>query len=93
MGRSMLLLVSGFVVIFGIIQQSAQNRQQVLQQRAPEYYYQEQSRYIAGAMMEIALGNLNHDDHYLEPKKFIEEEVENMFGDEFGKRSEKGLGV
>jgi cytoskeletal protein CcmA (bactofilin family) len=65
MGRSLLLLVSGFLIIFGIIQNSVQNRQQALQERAPEYYYQEQSRNIAGAMLEVALGNINSGNSYL----------------------------
>ncbi len=80
MGRSLLLLVSGFLIIFGIIQNSVQNQQQVLQERAPEYYYQEQSRNIAGAMLEIALGNLNSGTTYLTPNSIDDTTIDMLDG-------------
>lgn len=61
MGRAALFLVTGFLIIFGLIQNSVQNRQQVLAERSPEYYYQEQSRNIAFSAMELALSQLNEN--------------------------------
>lgn len=80
MGRGLIILVSGFIIIFGIIQSSLQNRQQILQQRAPEYYYQEQSRNIAGSMLEIALGNVNNENNFLVPETIDNLEIDMMGG-------------
>lgn len=80
MGRGLIILVSGFIIIFGIIQSSLQNRQQLIQQRAPEYYYQEQSRNIAGSMLEVALGNVNYEDNFLRPESINNLEIDMMGG-------------
>lgn len=61
MGRAALFLVSGFLIIFGMVQNSVQNRQQVLAERSPEYYYEEQSRNIAYSMMEVVIAEFNNN--------------------------------
>ncbi|MBN2732033.1 MAG: DUF4900 domain-containing protein [Balneolaceae bacterium] len=78
MGRAVLLLVSGFVIIFGMVQNSVQNRQQVLAERSPEYYYEEQSRNIAYSMMEVALSKLN--DNMFNPAAAKDDGMEIMDG-------------
>lgn len=67
MGRAALFLVTGFLIIFGMIQKSVQNRQQVLAERSPEYFYEEQSRNIASSMVEVALAKLNDNPYWTGP--------------------------
>lgn len=67
MGRGLLLLVSGFVIIFGIVQNSVQKRQQIMAERTPAYFYEEQSRNIAASMMEAALAKFNENFYWTGP--------------------------
>lgn len=61
MGRGILIILCGFIVVFGIVEASLRHRQNTLSGRTSNYYYAEQSRNIAFSTMEAAVGKFNND--------------------------------
>ena len=58
MGRAMLFLVSGLVVIAGIIQLANNNRTEVLPQRTSEHFKEQQARNMSSSLLDNAMQNL-----------------------------------
>lgn len=58
MGRAMLLLVSGLVVISGIIQMNNSKRAELLPERTVEKYYEQQARNVSASLIDKAINNL-----------------------------------
>ncbi len=58
MGRAMLLLVSGLVIISGLIQMANNNRTVVLPERAAEHFYEQQARNVSASLIDNAIQNL-----------------------------------
>lgn len=58
MGRAMLLLVSGLVVIAGIIQMNNSKRAEMLPQRTVDKYYEQQARNISASLVDQAINQL-----------------------------------
>jgi hypothetical protein len=61
MGRAMLFLVSGMVIVSGIIQMSNNNRAKLLPEETSEYFYEQQARNIATSLVDNAIQNLLRD--------------------------------
>jgi|AntRauTorckE6833_2_1112554.scaffolds.fasta_scaffold02026_4 cytoskeletal protein CcmA (bactofilin family) len=61
MGRAMLLLVSGLVILSGIIQYSNNRRAEILPQETNEYYYEQQAKNISTSLVDNAIQNLFRD--------------------------------
>lgn len=61
MGRALLLLVSGLVVISGIIQISNNNRLEVLPEESANYFKEQQAKNVATSLVDNAVQNLFRD--------------------------------
>lgn len=61
MGRAVLLIVSGMVVIFGIERLTMSNQQNTMLNRNINYASQQQSRDIASSMIDLGISNLDND--------------------------------
>lgn len=61
MGRALLLLVSGLVVISGIVQMSINNRMEVLPEQSTNYFKEQQAKNIATSLIDNAVQNLFRD--------------------------------
>ena len=61
MGRAVLLIVSGFVIIVGIERLTMDNQQNVMIKRNINYAAQQQSRNIASSMIDLGISYLNND--------------------------------
>lgn len=74
MGRAMLLLVSGLVVIAGIIQMNNSKRAEMLPQRTVDKFYEQQAQNISASLVDQAInqllvdmeweGTITTDDNY-----------------------------
>ncbi|MEQ8525858.1 hypothetical protein [Gracilimonas sp.] len=58
MGRAMLFLVSGLVIISGIIQMANTNRTEVLPQRTAIHFNEQQAKNVASSLIDNAIQNL-----------------------------------
>lgn len=61
MGRSVLILVCGFVVISGIIQMNNANRANMLPERVVDQYHEYQARNVASSLIDGAINKLLTD--------------------------------
>ena len=58
MGRAMLFLVSGLVIVSGIIQMTNTNRTEVLPERTAIHFSEQQARNVASSLIDNAIQNL-----------------------------------
>ncbi|HKI46641.1 MAG TPA: DUF4900 domain-containing protein [Balneolales bacterium] len=61
MGRALLLIVSGFVIILGVERLNMDHQQNVMLQRNSNYGSLQQSRNIASSMIDVGISYLNND--------------------------------
>lgn len=61
MGRALLLIVCGLVIIFGMDQLNMTHRQNMMIDRSSVYASKEQSRNIASSLVDLAITQLNND--------------------------------
>ncbi len=61
MGRALLFIVCGLVIIFGMDQLNMTHRQNMMIDRSSVYASKEQSRNIASSLVDLAITQLNSD--------------------------------
>jgi len=64
MGRALLFLSAGFVIILGIIQVGIQSRQQVIPERSTNYHNETNVQNIAGSLMDYAIRELDRNQNW-----------------------------
>ena len=64
MGRGMLILTAGFVIVIGILQMGINNRQQIIPQRSTDYVNQTEARNIANSLMDYAVMEVREFQHW-----------------------------
>lgn len=62
MGRGLLLLMSGMVIILGIIQISLNERQEMIPERTNQYFKKEQAKNISSSLMDLAIEQIRSDN-------------------------------
>ena len=70
MGRALLLLVSGLVIIFGLIEKSILDRQRVIPEVAVDYHSQQQARSIGTGLAEFAIAEIEANQSWSPPDTF-----------------------
>ncbi|MEO1022468.1 MAG: hypothetical protein AAFW89_07975 [Bacteroidota bacterium] len=64
MGRSMLLIVSGLVIVTGIVQRGINNRNKLLPERSATYYYELQARNNSRSLVDLAIRKIIEDNSW-----------------------------
>lgn len=64
MGRALLFLSAGFVIVLGIIQVGIQSRQQVIPERSINYHNETNVQNLANSLMDYALRELDNDQKW-----------------------------
>ncbi|MTI89166.1 MAG: DUF4900 domain-containing protein [Balneolaceae bacterium] len=64
MGRAMLLIVTGMVVITGIIQANNNRRTAILPERSQDYFYEQQARNESISLVDNAIEYLKNDNEW-----------------------------
>lgn len=65
MGKSLLFLTGGMVIIFGMIQLSISERQQLLPVETTEYYNELQAKNVAASLVETAIEQIRNDQSWI----------------------------
>ena len=64
MGKSLLFLTGGMVIIFGMIQLSISERQRLLPSHTTEYYYELQAKNVVASLIEVAVEQIREDQSW-----------------------------
>lgn len=70
MGKSLLFLTGGMVIIFGMIQLSISDRQQLLPVQTTEYYNELQAKNVAASLVETAVEQIRNDQAWVGTLQF-----------------------
>ncbi len=64
MGRGLLILVAGLVIIVGIVQKSISERLQFLPERSADYHYEMTAKNIASSVMEYGISEIRNNQSW-----------------------------
>lgn len=65
MGKSLLFLTGGMVIVFGMIQLSINGRQKLLPAQTASYYNEMQAKNISGSLIEAAIEQIREDQSWV----------------------------